>query len=260
MGGKWCGCPNSTLRLSRMVESGGHIQQEKAMQPVLIVLSANSEWRAARNYYREDAGMNMLASTPYGEAMQMDIEANPVVFMQGGWGKVSAAASCQYGLQRWNPRVVINLGTCGGFAGRVVRGTTLLVTETVIYDIYEQMGDPQAAIKFYTCRLDLRWLKEPYPQPVQCARLISADRDIIAHEIDRLVERFDAVAADWESGAIAWVCQQNTVRSLILRGVSDLVDAEGGEAYGNPALFHQSSAEIISSLLDHLAEWLRCIC
>ncbi len=225
------------------------------MQPVLIVLSANSEWRAASNYYRDQASL----ATPYGEAMQIDIGSHPVVFMQGGWGKVSAAASCQYGLQRWNPRVVINLGTCGGFAGRVARGTILLVTETIIYDIYEQMGDPQAAIRFYNCRLDISWLNEPYPQTVQRARLISADRDIIAHEIDQLVEQFDAVAADWESGAIAWVCQRNGVRCLILRGISDLVSAEGGEAYGNPDLFHQSSSEIVTGLLDHLAEWLRCV-
>lgn len=33
--------------------------------------------------------------------------------MRGGWGKIDAAAAAQYGISRWQPSVVINLGTCG---------------------------------------------------------------------------------------------------------------------------------------------------
>lgn len=223
-------------------------------KPVLVILSANSEWRATRQYFPE----LLTEPTPYGECMHLTLNRQPITFLQGGWGKVSAAASCQYGLQRWNPRLVINFGTCGGFQGQVARGTTLLVEETLIYDIYEQMGDRQAALQFYRCHLDLSWLKEPYPQPVRHARLLSADRDILAPEIESLVAEYAAIAADWESGAIAWVCQSNRVNCLILRGVSDLVSVDGGEAYGNIDLFRQSSTEIIQGLLDHLEKWVAC--
>ncbi len=224
------------------------------MQPVLVIFSANSEWLAARQYFPA----LQIAQTPFGECMHLSLNQQPIILLQGGWGKVSAAASCQYGLQRWEPRMVINLGTCGGFEGRVARGTTLLVEETLIYDIYEQMGDTQTALQFYHSQLDLSWLKEPFPQSVKRARLISADRDILTHEVEALVRDYDAIAADWESGAIAWVCQRNQVRCLILRGVSDLANIQGGEAYGNEELFHQSSAEIVTGLLDHMAGWLRC--
>jgi len=220
---------------------------------VLAIISANSEWRVVRNAY----GTSPVEAGPFGEWFASEINDQSVVFLHGGWGKIAAAASTQYAVQRWQPGLVVNLGTCGGFAGSVERGTILLATETLIYDIIEQMGDPQAAIDHYTTRLDLSWLPQPYPSPVLPARLISADRDILAAEVKELRDRFHAVAADWESGAIAWVCDRNAVPCLILRGVSDLVSEYGGEAYQNPEVFHQGTKLVMENLLNVLPAWLR---
>lgn len=218
----------------------------------VVIVSANSEWRVTREFfpvYPPQSGV-------FGEWFSAQIEGRWIVFLQGGWGKISAAASAQYAIQRWQPRWVINLGTCGGFAGCVERGTTILATETLVYDIIEQMGDAQEAIDHYATRLDLSWLAQPYPLPVLPARLVSADRDIVPAEVEMLRERFDAVAADWESGAIAWVCQRNAVRCLILRGVSDLVAAHGGEAYGSLEVFHNGTQRVMTQLLSSLPDWL----
>lgn len=224
------------------------------METVLVLFSANSEWKSVLAY----AKPARIQSTPFGEFFQEKINGLTIVFVKGGWGKISAAASAQYGIQRWQPDLVINLGTCGGFEGRVERGTIVLVEQTVVYDIFEQMGVPEEALAFYSTDLDLSWLKEPYPQSVQRGRLISADRDILPEDVDGLVKVFNVFAADWESGAIAWVCRNNGVQCLILRGVSDLVNANGGEVYGDIDVFHRSTQEIINSLLDHLPEWILC--
>ncbi|RPI83169.1 MAG: hypothetical protein EHM41_16570 [Chloroflexi bacterium] len=45
-------------------------------------------------------------------------------------GKISAAASTQYIIDRWNPDLLINLGTCGGFEGCIERGAVVLVEKT----------------------------------------------------------------------------------------------------------------------------------
>jgi adenosylhomocysteine nucleosidase len=73
------------------------------------------------------------------------------------------------------------------------------------------------------------------------------------------VQKYGAIAADWESGAIAWVAKQNNVRCLILRGVTDLVNAGGGEAYGNISLFHENTKSIMKTLIDQLPIWLEGI-
>ena len=176
--------------------------------------------------------------------------------MQGGWGKIAAAASTQYAIARWQPQLIVNLGTCGGFAGSVQRGTVLLIEETLVYDIIEQMGDAQEAVQHYTTPIDLSWLQEPYPQAVRRARLVSADRDIVPIDIPHLRSAYNAIASDWESGAIAWVAARNSTHCLILRAVSDLVDEQGGEVYGDFAAFEQRTQEVMDDLLEHLSAWL----
>jgi adenosylhomocysteine nucleosidase len=179
-----------------------------------------------------------------------------VTWFHGGWGKISAAASAQFVIDRYQPDLLVNLGTCGGFEGRIERGTIILVERTIVYDIHEQMADPQAAIAQYSTDLDLSWLPDPLLGKVQRGLLVSADRDLLPADIPGLVKEYGAVAADWESGAIAWVAGKNKVKCLILRGVSDLVGIHGGEAYDNIQFFHESTLAIMKILIDELPDWL----
>jgi adenosylhomocysteine nucleosidase len=218
------------------------------------VVSANAEWRVVRAVYPAA----LIDHSPYGEWFEETIDQQQVIFFQGGWGKVSAASSAQYAIARWKPVLLVNLGTCGGFAGHIQREALLLVERTLIYDIIEQMGDPQEAIDHYTVDLDLSWLHPPYPQPVQGGLLVSADRDICPADISMLIARYGARAADWESGAIAWVAQRNATRCLILRGVSDLVGEQGGEAYQSSEFFRDGARWVMEPLLRALPDWLAC--
>jgi adenosylhomocysteine nucleosidase len=179
----------------------------------------------------------------------------PYLFFQGGWGKIAAAASTQYVIDRWRPELLVNLGTCGGFEGRIERGEILLVEKTVVYDISEQMGDAQQAIDHYTTNIDLSWLGEPYPLAVRRSHLVSGDRDLLAEDIPFLTARYQAVAGDWESAAIAWTARRNHTPLLILRGVTDLVGSSGSEAYGNLALFEAAAEEILHNLILALPGW-----
>lgn len=229
---------------------------------IVVLISANAEWRAVR----EILPGGLVQSTPLGGMMEMTIGEWQVTLFHGGWGKIAAAASTQYVIDRFQPDLLVNLGTCGGFEGHIQRGTILLVERTLVYDIFEQMGDSVEALAHYETELDLSWLPAGRLQefqkgqhPVIRSLLVSADRDILPGDIPMLVERFGAVAADWESGAIVWVAKQNGVRCLILRGVTDLVSAEGGEAYGNIGLFHTQTHEIMKHLLESLPDWLSLI-
>jgi adenosylhomocysteine nucleosidase len=180
-----------------------------------------------------------------------------LIFLHGGWGKVDAAGSTQYLIDHWTPDLLINLGTCGGFKGKVNRGEIILVDRTLIYDIYELMGDPEAHIAHYTTDFDLTWLSEPYPSQVRRALLVSGDRDLLPRDIPDLISKYGALVGDWESGAIARIASRNRIPVLILRGISDLVGPEGGEAYqGDMNIFQQNAALIMKNLVDVLPAWL----
>jgi adenosylhomocysteine nucleosidase len=238
-------------------EPGAHAVEAPA---VVVLISAYTEWRVVRAAFADA----VVEQTPYGECFVAPVGAGvapgasgtPVRFVHGGWGKIAAAASTQYAIDRWQPTLLVNLGACGGIAGHVERGTILLVERTVVYDILEQMSDPEAAIASYATDLDLAWLGTPYPHPVERGLLVSADRDLLIEDLPDLRSRYRAVAGDWESGAIAYVARRNGVRCLILRGVSDLVGPAGGEAYGAKHVFVQGTADVLGRLLAALPAWL----
>ena len=223
---------------------------------VVVLVSADQEWTGLRAVFPALAGER----TPFGEAIATSIATKggprPVVYFHGGWGKISAAASTQYAIDRWRPSLLVNLGTCGGFEGKVKTGDVILATKALTYDIIEQMGDQAAVIAHYTTPIDLSWLAKPYPTPVIESVIVSGDRDLLADEVPKLNALYGAVAGDWESSSIAFTAHRNGTPLLILRGVSDVVGKAGSEAYGNVALFERRAAEIMKDLLKVLPLWL----
>jgi adenosylhomocysteine nucleosidase len=218
---------------------------------VVVAISADAEWASTRKIL---APGNVDVS-PYGECFTVDIGGEPVLLFHGGWGKISAAASAEYAIATWQPRVLINLGTCGGIAGRVQPGETLLVTRTIVYDILEGIGDSDDAIRAYTTEIDAAWLGDDFPVAVRQSLLVSGDRDLVPADVSHIVDRYGAIAADWESAAIAYVAQRRGTRVVILRAVSDLVDAERNEAeaIGNLPLFQERCDSVMRSLLADLS-------
>lgn len=221
----------------------------------VVLISADTEWRVVRELFREISP----GASPYGEYLDLTLRGHEVRLFQGGWGKISAAASAQYVLDHDRPGLLVNLGTCGGLEGRVARGAIILVSRTLVYDLVEQMTDGAAELAFYTTELDLSWLPSALPHPVLQGLMVTGDRDIVVEDIPKLVGVHGAIAADWESAAIAWVAQRNAARTLILRGVSDLVGSNGGEAYGNHGLFLERTREIMARLLGQLPDWLEAV-
>jgi adenosylhomocysteine nucleosidase len=239
----------------RQTEGGYAFMPEQAPAHTIVIISANTEWRVVRSQYPEP----QLHPSPLGNwfVVTLDVgeRVEPVIFFHGGWGKIAAAASTQYAIDRWSPVMLINLGTCGGFEGAITKGTILLVERTIVYDIVEMMSDYEAAIASYTTTLDLSWLGESVPHEVQRSLLVSADRDVQVGEIAQLKARYGAIAGDWESGAIAYIAARNNVRCLILRGVTDLI-GETGEAYGNVGVFRESTEKVFQVLLRYLPAWI----
>jgi adenosylhomocysteine nucleosidase len=215
---------------------------------IAVIISADAEWKAVLSILKP----SKIIRTKLGETF----EQHKVHFIHGGWGKIAAAASTQFVIGKFHPDLLINLGTCGGIDRRSQLEEIVLVTKTVVYDIVEQMEDPVEAIKSYSCDLDYSW----YPGdihsigmeesiPINPKVMLSADRDICIEDIPLLVKKYNASVCDWESGAIAWVAKKNRIHCLILRGVTDLVSASGGEAYDNPQLFYKRTNAVMEKLL-----------
>lgn len=226
--------------------AGCHPVAPRAPAPVVALISANAEWTIVRERY---AAIPVQAG-PYAWFVA-ELPGGAATFVHGGWGKVAAAASTQYVIDHFHPALVVNLGTCGGFEGHAQAGDVILARQTIIYDIVELMGDSREAIADYATALEpARW---PDRAHVRVETLVSADRDLAIDQIAGLAARYGAVAGDWESGAIAWVAAYNHTPVVILRGVSDVVTAQGDVTYGDPGAFQRATRATMNDLLDRFA-------
>jgi adenosylhomocysteine nucleosidase len=221
---------------------------------IVILISANTEWMAVK----EALSPERIQESPYGECFDATLDGIGHTFFHAGWGKVASAGAMQYVIDHFSPNLTVNLGTCGGFEGEVEQDDVILVERAFMYDIVELMGDFGSVPEYYASNLDLSWLPEPYPYPVRCGTLASADSDLQPERIPQLKAQ-GAIAADWESAALVWVAQKNGARLLILRAVSDLVSEEGGEAYDNIELFKKRTRIIMQRLIEQLPEWINAI-
>jgi len=239
--------------LAGPLAAGEDARPAAASPRTVVLISADAEWRAVRALL-PDA---VVSPSPFGEWFPRDIgEGRSVIFFHGGWGKIAAASSTQYVIDRFKPERLVNFGTCGGFEGAVLKGDVVLVEKTVVYDIVELMGDSTEAIDAYTTEIDVAGIGRDLPPGVRRGPLVSADRDLLPADIPRLQKAYGAVAGDWESGAIAWVARRNGVPVLILRGVSDVVGPSGSETYGNLAAFEAGTRLVMKRLIDDLPFWL----
>ncbi|HEU4727541.1 MAG TPA: 5'-methylthioadenosine/S-adenosylhomocysteine nucleosidase [Kofleriaceae bacterium] len=222
-------------------------------RPIVALISAGAEWKILLAQIPGEPHRD----TPFGAWFTHRIGGEDVVFFHGGYGKVSAAGSTQYAIDHWHPRLLVNLGTCGGFGGERKVGDIVLASETYLYDIVELMGDPDEAIEDFHTRLDTRLWPARLAGRVVVGPLVSADRDIDPASPPALRAKYHASVADWESGAIAWVAARNRVPVIILRGVSDLVDEAGQDpTYHAPGAWERASIAVMASLVSLLGEAL----
>lgn len=232
-------------------------------KPIAVLINADIEWQAVKEILQPQ----QIAQYAFGEWFPAPLStsslSNPqlpkrtnFLFFHGGWGKISAAVATQYLIDHWKPPLIINIGTCGGIAGKIDIGTIVLVERAIVYDIHEKMGDQEEHIRHYQTKIDLSWLRKPYPQEVLQTTILSADRDLDIRDIDALFSKYHAFVADWESASIAFVCARNNQRLLILRGVSDVVSSSAGEAYGNLELFRRRAHMIMQDLIHSLPAWV----
>ena len=110
----------------------------------VVLISANAEWRVVKELYPNLE----IQQSPFGEYADLTFDLRLVTLFHSGWGKISAAATAQYVVDHFQPELIVNLGTCGGFEGCIERGTIILVEKTIVYDIIEQMSDSDEAIEY----------------------------------------------------------------------------------------------------------------
>lgn len=160
----------------------------------------------------------------------------------GGIGKVNAAMSAQYFIDRYRPDWIVNAGVAGSFLDLPI-GTVVAVESFVQHDVdTSPMGDPVGfvstvdQIRFKTSDFDriqniLRELNVPFLPGT------AATGDCFMTPGTRaewVRDTFGPTLCEMEGGAIAQVCLRSGVKFAALKAVSDRLTSEkNSEEYFN---------------------------
>jgi adenosylhomocysteine nucleosidase len=193
------------------------------------------------------------------------INGADVVLLQSGIGKVSAAVGTALLLELYQPDVVINTGSAGGFASSLTMGDVVISTEVRHHDAdvtafgYEigQMASQPAAFKadpklIETAEKALLTLTDKHAVR---GLICTGDAFICTAEKQAFIrQHFPAViAVEMEAAAIAQTCHQFSVPFVVVRAISDVADKESPMSFDEfLPLAAQSSSDMVLKMVNLL--------
>lgn len=182
-----------------------------------------------------------------------------IVLIRSGIGLINGSSAVVSALHRWDPDIVVSVGSAGGMTGKVKRGDVVVGTEMTYSTAdavafgYEMGQVPGMPVRFAGDPEAIAVLsQEPGVVPGVIA---SGDVFVSGYLLDSIVFEFPETAAvDMESAAIAQVCYSFDVPFISVRGISDMC---GSDASNEHDTFlddvSEKSAETVVRLLTHVA-------
>lgn len=173
-----------------------------------------------------------------------DGDVASIALITSGIGTAAAAGVASWALTEFQPRVVLNVGSCGGLAADITVGSVVVGTEYA-YSIadatafgYAAGQVPGAPVRFTfpaVGKEKARRVVELCEEAGVAARaglMISGDAFVTAESAELMREKFPgAVSADMETTALAHTCLLRGVPFLAVRAVSDLCSPRAGEEF-----------------------------
>lgn len=190
---------------------------------IAILVAMDKELRLLLSVMPDKKEIKVGPSTYYlGE-----IGGHKVLVGKCGIGKVNAALNTLRIINEINPDLVINTGVAGGASPSMKIGNVLVADKIAYHDVWCGPGTEYGQADGYPLYL------QPWDKGVEMTMslnpgfrrglICSGDKFIhTAEEVDDIRGHFpEALAVDMESAAIAHACEQNGVKYLIIRVMSD---------------------------------------
>ncbi|GMQ45528.1 5'-methylthioadenosine/S-adenosylhomocysteine nucleosidase [Vibrio sp. 10N] len=188
-----------------------------------------------------------------------------IVLLQSGIGKVAAAVGTTILLSDYQPDVVINTGSAGGFESSLNLGDVVISTEVRHHDAdvtafgYEigQMAGQPAAFTADQKLMDVAEQALAQMEDKHAVRglICTGDEFVCRPERQAVIsENFPGViAVEMEASAIAQTCHQFNTPFVVVRAISDVADKESPMSFEEfLPLAAQSSSEMVVKMVELL--------
>ena len=227
---------------------------------ICVQICSNMEWQSVLDIQYPDP--SAVCSYPQGRYFIQQLYGAHLVFFHSGIGKTRAGAACQYAIDHWRPGIILVMGTCGGVAEEIKLLDIIVANRTGQYDCIERMGEVKNLFyEPFTTDIDNSWIGLESIANAREGLVATADQDL-NHEMLEVLRSEKVLCADWESGAIAYICKLNQVPCCVVRGISDKpgtdsnAEVQQGLDYrhNTPIIMKKMLAEVLPELIrSHVA-------
>ena len=148
-----------------------------------------------------------------------------------GIGKVNAAATTQYLIDKYQPDIIINSGCAGSLTDKVKVLDTVIAEYVTYHDfsptrIMQECVPDNGLVKIETNIInDLENILKENSITYHIGGIASGDCFVTSSDMrDDIYNRTKCLAVDMESASIGHISKKNDVKFLIIRSISDFAD------------------------------------
>lgn len=211
----------------------------------------------------KEATTKVIANTEFIEGI---IGGQEVVLVRSGIGKVNAAIATTLLLEMYEPTVVLNTGSAGGFSTTLEVGSVVISDEVCHHDVdvtafgYAYGQVPQLPATFKSAENLIKLAQEAVEeigQHTYATGLIASSDSFMsdAAHVERVRERFPTmIAAEMEAAAVAQVCYQFGTPFVVIRALSDIAGKEASMSFDEfLPIAARHSTDIVLSVISKLS-------
>ena len=156
------------------------------------------------------------------------IENKNVIVVKSNVGKVNSSRVCQILIDKFNPSLVINIGTAGSVDNRLEIGDVVVADKLYQHDFDvtpfgRKIGEIENIGEYI--KVDSNLLKLFNGLDIVIGSIASGDKFVVdREEKDNIRSKFDAICIEMEGASIAQVCYLCKVPFLVIRSITDKLD------------------------------------
>ncbi len=177
------------------------------------------------------------------EFIEGQIVNRDVILVKSGIGKVNAAIATTILLTKFNPDVVLNTGSAGGFKESLEIGTVVISNEVrhhdvdvtaFGYEIGQVPGHPAAYIADPALVDIARAAVDEVGRHAHTTGLIASGDTFMSDSnyVEQVREQFPTmIAAEMEAAAVAQVCHQFGTPFVVIRALSDIAGKQSSLSF-----------------------------
>lgn len=163
-----------------------------------------------------------------------------VVILFCGACKVNAAIATQILIDTFHVDTVINAGTAGGMDPALKIFDTVISTEVAYHDVEEEILTEfhpwMKSVFFAADEKLLNYAKKAAPKistkgKIYFGRMVTGEAFITDDGRQEIIDKFNPLSVDMETGSIAHVCYVNKIPFIAIRTVTDTAEHSGSGTF-----------------------------